>query len=131
MNNINNALNLSSHVKVEKVSPMPHSKIMPVQTIEIWDEPMSISFDKNEEIIAKLWFDNPSEIAIALNEKTGIINLEKLSKILKFKAVTNLTIITQSPSKEKIQHQIKVIARSGKSKYKEVEIVNGDLKIIC
>lgn len=130
MNNLNNALNLSSHAKVEKVSTMSNSKVIPVQTIEVWDEPMSISFDKNKETIAKAWFEHPSKIALALNEETETINLEKLSKVLKRKSVTNLTVITQSTSREKNQHQIKVIARSGKSKYKEVEIVNGELKII-
>lgn len=130
MNNINNALNLSSHARVEKVSTMSNSKVMPVQTIEVWDEPMSLSFDKNKEIIAKVWFDNPLEIAIALNEETETINLEKLSKVLKRKLVTNLTVITRSTSGEKNQHQIKVITKSGKPKYKEVEIVKGEVKII-
>lgn len=107
-----------------------NSRVMPIQTIELWDEPMSISFDKNKEIIAKLWVDNPSEIAIAINENNEIINLEKSNKFLKRKSVTNLTVITQSTSGKKNQHHIKVITKSGKPKYKEVEIVDGELKII-
>lgn len=130
MNNINNPLNLSSHARVEKVLTMPHSKVIPEQTIEVWDEPISLSFDKNKEIIAKLWFDTPSEIAIALNEETETINLEKLKKGLNRKSVTNLTVITRNTSGEKIQHHIKVITRSGKSKYEEVEMINGEVKII-
>ena len=130
INSINNAPNSPTSKKATQVlTSMQNTKFMPVQSVEVWDEPLPISFNNNKETIAKAWFDDPTKIAIAIDEKTGVINLQKLSKAFKPGETINLTVITQNLNKEKIHHSIKVIAGSGKPKYKEVEIVDGRFEV--
>ncbi len=130
INNINNALNSPTAKKATQVlTSMQDTKFMPVQSVEVWNEPLLISFDKNKETIAKAWLDDPTKIAIALDKKTGVINLQKLSKAFKPGATMNLTVITQSISKKKIQYRFRVVAGIGKSKYKEVKIIDGEVEI--
>ena len=130
INEINSALNSPTSEKATQVlTSMQNTKFMPVQTVEVWDEPISISFDKNKEIIAKVQVDDPTKISLVLDEDTQVIKLQKVSKAFKPKDATNLTVITQSISKEKFQHRIKVIAGSGKPKYKKVAIIDGLVEI--
>jgi hypothetical protein len=111
------------------------------QTVKVWaGHGVSISFYRTEEVIKKIWLDDPSKFVIDVDgcleglgrcskEGTGagLIHLRRIETV-KIPGLpqatygTHLTVITESGSTKKSYH-FRIVPGTGKPEYSQLEII--------
>lgn len=112
------------------------------QTVKVWPgHGVSISFYGSDEIIKKIWLDDPSKFIVDVdgclqgmecrdeNEGAGLIHVRRINNI-KIRGLpqssiygAHLTVITESTSGKKVYH-FSLISGNGKPEYSQLKIVS-------
>lgn len=110
-----------------------------VQNIKVWNgNGVSISFYEVNEIVKRVWIDDPSQILIdtdgcleginpnCQSSGAGLIHLRRIQKInipgLPQAKSTHLTIITQAADGTRKAYHFQVTAAAGKPEYSQIAI---------
>lgn len=113
------------------------------QTVKVWPgHGVSISFYGSDEIIQKIWLDDPSKFIVDVdgclqgmencgdeNEGAGLIHVRRINDI-KIRGLpqssiygAHLTVITESKSRKKVYH-FSLVPGTGRPEYSQLKIVS-------
>jgi hypothetical protein len=110
-----------------------------LQTIKVWNgNGVSISFYEVNEVVKRVWIDDPSQILIdtdgcleginpnCQSSGAGLIHLRRIQKVnipgLPQSKSTHLTIITQAADGRRKAYHFQVTAAAGKPEYSQIAI---------
>jgi hypothetical protein len=111
-----------------------------LQTINVWDgHGVSISFYQINEIVKRVWIDDPSQILIdtdgcleGINKNcqssgAGLIHLRRIKRLdisgMPKTWATHLTIVTETSAGDRKSYHFQVAPSNGKPKYSQISIV--------
>ncbi|MDZ8264108.1 MAG: hypothetical protein RMY63_37850 [Nostoc sp. ChiQUE01b] len=109
------------------------------QTIKVWNgNGVSISFYEVNEVVKRVWIDDPSQILIdtdgcleginpnCQSSGAGLIHLRRIQKVnipgLPQSKSTHLTIVTQAADARRKAYHFQVTAAAGKPEYSQIAI---------
>ncbi|MBE9052496.1 hypothetical protein IQ243_19130 [Nostocales cyanobacterium LEGE 11386] len=112
-----------------------------LHTINVWNgHGVSISFYQTNEIIKRVWIDDPSQILIDTDgclegidsscqrPGAGLIHLRRIKRVnipgLPQNWATHLTIITEKPGNQRQSYHFRVVPSDSSPQYSQIAIVN-------